>query len=221
MRIAIALATSAAFLVAGCQTQNAYTGEPQTSNATRGAVLGGIGGATIGALTHTSNGRQAARNALNGAGVGVLVGTAVGGYMDQEEADLRHRLRAAGVSVTRDGNNIILNMASDVTFATDSDQVQPQFYQVLAAVGEVLAHYNRTTLEVSGHTDSTGTAEHNRQLSQRRANAVAYILSQNGVMLQRMYVQGLGRSHPVATNATSAGRSKNRRVEIQIIPFTS
>jgi outer membrane protein OmpA-like peptidoglycan-associated protein len=172
-------------------------------------------------LTNTSSGKQAARNALIGAGVGALVGTAVGGYMDQQEADLRNRLRAAGVSVQRQGNNIVLVMASDVTFPVDGDQVNPQFYQTLAAVGEVLAHYDRTTIEVSGHTDATGSAEHNQDLSQRRANAVAYILSQNGVMPQRMYVVGFGKTRPVASNANAAGRARNRRVEIQIIPLTS
>ena len=88
-------------------------------------------------------------------------------------------------------------------------------------VGEVLAEFNRTTIEVSGHTDSTGKDAYNQDLSQRRAQAVSYILAQNGVMPQRMYVIGMGESRPVATNATPNGRAKNRRVEIQIIPLTS
>src|ERR1700687_1849629 len=134
MRSAIAALTCAAFLVAGCQTQNAYSGEQQTSNATRGAVAGAAGGALIGALTNTSHGNQAARNALIGAGIGALAGAAIGHYMDDEEAALRERMRPAGVSVTRQGDRIILDMASDVTFDTDRDQVKPQFYQVLAAV---------------------------------------------------------------------------------------
>jgi outer membrane protein OmpA-like peptidoglycan-associated protein len=208
----------AALLLAGCQTRDPYTGEEKTSHATRGAVIGGLAGAGIGALT---NRRQAGRNALIGAGIGALAGGAIGGYMDEEEKELRRRLRAAGVSITRRGDRIILNMESDVTFDTDSNRVKPQFYQVLAAVGEVLAHYNRTTIEVAGHTDSTGTAEHNQKLSKRRANAVADVLLDNGVIPPRMYVEGFGETHPIATNATAAGRSKNRRVEIQIVPFTS
>ena len=214
----IAPIVCAALLLAGCQTRDPYTGEEKTSHATRGAIIGGLAGAGIGALT---NRRQAGRNALIGAGIGALAGAAVGNYMDDEEKELRRRLRAAGVSVTRKGDRIILNMASDVTFDTDSDRVKPQFYQVLAAVGEVLTHYNRTTIEVAGHTDSTGSAEHNQKLSQRRANAVADILLDNGVIPQRMYVEGFGKTHPIATNASAAGRAKNRRVEIQIIPFTS
>lgn len=221
MRIAIAVVTCATLMLGACQTQNPYTGETETSNATRGAVIGGLLGAGVGALTNTSHGNQAARNALIGAGIGALAGGAIGGYMDQEEAELRNRLRAAGVSVQRQGDRIILVMASDITFPVDSDQVNPQFYQTLAAVGEVLAHYNRTTIEVSGHTDSTGADQYNQDLSQRRANAVAYVLAQNGVMPQRMYVIGMGETRPVASNANAGGRARNRRVEIQIIPFTS
>jgi outer membrane protein OmpA-like peptidoglycan-associated protein len=221
MRKAIAVVTCAAFLLGACQTQDPYTGEEKTSHATRGAIFGALGGAAIGALTNTSSGKQAARNALIGAGIGALVGGAVGGYMDQQEAELRQRLRAAGVSVQRQGNNIVLVMASDITFDVDSDQVKPQFYQTLAAVGEVLAEYNKTMIEVSGHTDSTGSNDYNQDLSQRRANAVAYVLAQNGVMPGRMYVMGLGETRPVASNATPAGRARNRRVEIQIIPYTS
>jgi outer membrane protein OmpA-like peptidoglycan-associated protein len=214
----IAATVCAALFLSACQTQDPYTGDDKTSHATRGAVIGGLAGAGIGALT---NRHQAGRNALIGAGIGALAGAAIGNYMDDEEAELRHRLRAAGVSVTRKGDRIVLNMASDITFDTDSDRVKPQFYQVLAAVGEVLTHYNRTTIEVSGHTDSTGSAEHNQTLSQRRAESVARVLEDNGVIPPRMYVEGFGKTHPIATNATASGRAQNRRVEIQIIPFTS
>jgi outer membrane protein OmpA-like peptidoglycan-associated protein len=221
MRKLIAVAIAAALVLAGCQTQDPYTGEQKTSHATRGALFGALGGAAIGALTNTSSGKQAARNALIGAGVGALVGAGVGHYMDESEARLRERLRGAGVKVRRQGNNIVLEMASDITFPVNGDQVNPQFYNTLAAVGEVLNEFNKTTIEVSGHTDSTGDDRYNRDLSQRRANSVAYILSQNGVMPQRMYVVGYGEQHPIASNATSAGKARNRRVEIQIIPLTS
>ena len=221
MRKLIAVAIVATLALAGCQTQDPYTGEQKTSHATRGAIFGALGGAAIGALTNTSSGKQAARNALIGAGIGALAGGAVGGYMDNQEARLRERLRDAGVKVRREGNNIVLEMASDITFPVNGDQVNPQFYRTLAAVGEVLNEFNRTTIQVAGHTDSTGDDRYNLDLSQRRANSVAYILSQNGVMPQRMYVEGFGERFPVATNATVPGRARNRRVEIQIMPVTS
>lgn len=221
MRKFIAVAITAALFLGACQTQDPYTGEQKTSHATRGAIFGALGGAAIGALTNTSNGKQASRNALIGAGIGALVGGAIGNYMDQEEARLRERLRDAGVSVRRNGDNIVLEMASDITFPVDGDQVNPQFYKTLAAVGEVLNEFEKTTIEVSGHTDSTGKPAYNRDLSQRRANSVAYILIQNGVMGQRIYAVGYGQQHPIASNGSAAGRARNRRVEIQIIPFTS
>ena len=221
MRKLIAVAIVATLALAGCQTQDPYTGEQKTSHATRGAIFGALGGAAIGALTNTSSGKQAARNALIGAGIGALAGGAVGGYMDNQEARLRERLRDAGVKVRREGNNIVLEMASDITFPVNGDQVNPQFYRTLAAVGEVLNEFNRTTIQVSGHTDSTGDDRYNLDLSQRRANAVAYVLQQNGVMSQRMYVQGFGEQYPAASNATVPGRARNRRVEIQTMPLTS
>ncbi len=221
MRKLIAVAIVATLALAGCQTQDPYTGEQKTSHATRGAIFGALGGAAIGALTNTSSGKQAARNALIGAGIGALAGGAVGGYMDNQEARLRERLRDAGVKVRREGNNIVLEMASDITFPVNGDQVNPQFYRTLAAVGEVLNEFNRTTIQVSGHTDSTGDDRYNLDLSQRCANAVAYVLQQNGVMSQRMYVQGFGEQYPAASNATVPGRARNRRVEIQIMPLTS
>ena len=158
MRKIMAVAIAAALFLGACQTQDPYTGEQKTSNATRGALFGALGGAAIGALTNTSSGKQASRNALIGAGIGALVGAGVGQYMDDEEAQLRQRLRGAGVSVRRNGDNIVLEMASDVTFPVDGDQVNPQFYNTLAAVGEVLNEFKKTTIEVSGHTDSTGAA---------------------------------------------------------------
>jgi len=221
MRKLMAVAIAAALVLAGCQTQDPYTGEQKTSHATSGAIFGALGGAAIGALTNTSSGKQASRNALIGAGVGALVGAGIGNYMDESEARLRERLRGAGVKVRRQGNNIVLEMASDITFPVNGDQVNPNFYRTLAAVGEVLTEFNRTTIEVSGHTDSTGDDRYNSDLSQRRANSVAYILSQNGVMPQRMYVVGFGEQRPIASNATAGGKARNRRVEIQIIPLTS
>jgi outer membrane protein OmpA-like peptidoglycan-associated protein len=221
MRKIIAAFAAAAIVLAGCTTTDPYTGEQKTSNATQGAIIGGLLGAGIGALTNTSSGKQAARNALIGAGVGALAGGAVGGYMDQQEAELRQRLRAAGVSVRRVGNNIQLVMASDITFDTGAAQVKPQYYQTLAAVAEVLREYNKTYVEVSGHTDSQGATDFNQRLSQDRAYSVSNVLVQNGVNGGRLIPAGFGETRPVASNATNAGRAQNRRVEIQIIPFTS
>lgn len=221
MRMMFALLVATAFALAACQTQNPYTGEPETSHATRGAILGALGGAAIGALTNTSSGKQAARNALIGAGIGALAGAAVGSYMDQQEAKLRQRLRNAGVSVTRAGNNIILNMASDVLFDLGSDHVKQSFMEPLRAVSLVLEEFNRTIIEVNGYTDTTGSAEFNQDLSMRRAYAVADILVRFGVFPQRIIPQGFGETRLAVPTGDGVNEPRNRRVEIQIVPFTS
>ncbi|MCR4269509.1 OmpA family protein, partial [Nitratireductor sp. ZSWI3] len=159
------------------------------------------------------------RNALIGAGVGALAGGAIGSYMDQQEAQLRGQLQGTGVSVTRQGDYIILNMPSNITFSTDSADIQPAFYGTLNSVALVLQKYNRTLVDVYGHTDSTGDDNYNLQLSQRRAGAVANYLVGQGVNGQRFAVIGEGETQPIASNATPDGRAQNRRVEIRLSPL--
>ncbi len=215
----IGLALGAALIVSGCTTTDPYTGEQKTSKATKGAMLGALGGAIVGALTNTSSGKQAARNALIGAGIGALAGGSVGFYMDQQEKKLRARLAGSGVSVTRNGDNIILNMPGNVTFDTDSANINASFYRVLDDVALVLNEFEKTYVNVDGHTDSTGSEQYNLDLSQRRANSVAQYLISRKVLPQRLIVNGYGESRPIADNSTPEGRQQNRRVEIQISPL--
>jgi len=211
----IVLGVAAAAFLAGCTT-DPYTGQQKVSNTAGGAALGALAGAGVGLLA----GGDDRRNALIGAGVGALAGGAIGSYMDQQEAELRGYLQGTGVSVTRNGDQIVLNMPSNITFATDQDQVMPAFHQTLNAVALVLNKYNRTLVDVNGHTDSTGSVQHNMALSQRRAMSVGnYLVSQN-VDGRRLAINGLGPNQPVATNATPDGRALNRRVEIYLSPVT-
>jgi outer membrane protein OmpA-like peptidoglycan-associated protein len=216
----VALFAAAALLVAACTTTDPYTGEQKTSHTARGAGFGALGGAIIGALTNTSSGSQAAKNALIGAGIGALAGGAVGNYMDRQEAKLRERLAGTGVGVRRVGDTIQLVMPGNVTFATDSSDINSGFYTVLTDVALVLNEFDKSYVEVSGHTDSTGSDQYNQGLSQNRANSVAQFLVNQQVMPQRLIVQGFGESRPIAPNDTDAGRQQNRRVEIQIQPLT-
>jgi outer membrane protein OmpA-like peptidoglycan-associated protein len=140
--------------------------------------------------------------------------------MDGQEAALRDQLQGTGVSVTRAGDRIILNMPSNITFNTDQDAVKSAFYPTLNSVALVLNRFNRTIVDVHGHTDSTGSVSHNMDLSQRRALSVANYLNAQGVDSRRFAVTGFGPSQPVASNATEAGRAQNRRVEIQLSPLT-
>lgn len=216
--LAAILATS---LLAGCATvPNPFTGQPELSKTAGGAAIGAGGGAVAGALIGGVTGNDPRVGALIGAGVGALTGAGIGAYMDQEEAELRAQLRSTGVSVTRAGNQIVLNMPANITFDTDKSTVKPEFGSTLVSVGAVLKHYDRTIVDVYGYTDSQGPEDYNRDLSQRRAVAVATILANQGVDQRRFYIEGRGEADPITSNATEAGRAQNRRVEIQISPLT-
>lgn len=212
--------TSTALLLGmwGCVT-DPYTGERKISKGALGALFGAGIGAAIGAATG-DNGRERKKRALIGAGVGALGGGSVGIYMDSQEAKLRERLQNSGVSVTREGDEIILNMPGNVTFATDSDSLNPSFDEVLSSVAIVLAEYKQTLVEVAGHTDSTGDDEYNLELSGRRAETVAEFLVGQAIDSDRFIVLKFGEREPIADNSTPAGRLQNRRVEITLVPIT-
>lgn len=209
------LATS--MMMAGCSTVNPYTNEQQTAKATSGTAIGAVAGALIGlAAGHSADSRL--KYAMIGAGVGAATGAGVGYYMDQQEAKLRQQLQSTGVSVTRDKNNIILNMPGNITFATDSAQVSARAKEILHSVSLVLNHFEKTAIVVAGYTDNTGRRSYNQLLSQQRAQSVANVLMNNGVDHGRMYVKGFGEANPIASNDTQAGRSQNRRVQLTLVP---
>ena len=215
-----ALVAMLALSVAGCYTYDPYTGEKKVSDTTKGAGIGAAAGAVVGLLT---GGDAAAhrKNALIAAGVGALAGGAIGNYMDRQEANLRHDLAGTGVSVTRMGDNITLNMPGNITFKSDSAELDPSFYKVLNSVNVVVKKYNKTVVEVAGHTDSTGAAEYNQKLSERRANSVAQYLESQGLANNRVVTVGAGETKPIADNATPEGRQANRRVELTLTPLTA
>jgi len=211
--------TFAAVFASGCKTLDPYTREEQTSQATKGALIG----ASIGAVAGLISGDDAVerrQHALIGAGIGALAGGAVGAYQDRQEAELRAELEGTGVSVHRDGDYITLNMPGNVTFATDSSDLSPGFFDVLNSVGKVLGEFDQTVVEVAGHTDSTGSDAYNQGLSERRAASVVTYLHGQGVMSQRLITVGMGESRPIADNSSTAGRQSNRRVEITMVPVT-
>ena len=220
MRASILVAGLAALTLSACTSINAFTGQSQLSDTAGGAAIGAGTGAVVGALAGAATHSDPRITALIGAGFGALTGAAVGHYMDQQEAELRSQLQGTGVSVTRSGNEIVLNMPSNITFSVDSATVQASFNQTLVSVGLVMKHFDKTIVDVYGYTDNTGTIAHNQDLSQRRAVAVATILANQGIDQRRFYIQGKGEDDPIASNDTESGRSQNRRVEIQISPLT-
>ena len=207
----------------GCetlQTINPFTQEPETSNAAKGAMIGAAAGVAVG-LASGDDAVERRQRALILAGVGALAGGAIGYYMDQQEAKLRAELQGTGVSVIGIGDNITLNMPGNVTFATNSSDLSPAFFDVLSSVSKVLAEFDKTVVEVAGHTDSSGSDAYNQSLSERRASSVAQYLQSQGVIDERLLTVGLGESMPVADNSLSSGKQANRRVEITMVPVTS
>jgi len=215
----IVAVTVLAFVLSACTT-NPFTGEDQVSKTAVGAGAGAGVGAVAGALLGAATGADVRKAALIGGGLGLLTGTGIGLYMDNQEAKLRKRLVGTGVSVTRVGDSIVLNMPSNVTFDTNKADVKAQFYGTLNSVALVFKEYNQTLINVVGHTDSSGDANFNYDLSRRRAASVAQYMSAQALDANRFSVEGHGASDPIASNATPSGKAQNRRVEITILPLT-
>ncbi|PTQ13061.1 hypothetical protein CLG96_02675 [Sphingomonas oleivorans] len=202
---------------AACTT-DPVTGEKRMSKAGIGAGLGAGAGALLGTIV---GGRRSRTEAIVGAGIGAIAGTAIGAYMDKQERELRQKTAGTDVEVIRQGDELMLNMPSGITFATNSYEIAPPFRKTLDDVAATLANYNQTYIDVYGHTDSTGNDAINLPLSQNRAQSVANYLTTRGVVRARIGTQGFGSSQPVASNATPEGRQQNRRVEIKIVPVTT
>jgi len=203
-------------LCVACVT-DPYTGEKKVAKTATGAAIGGAAGAAIGAATGGDRGKRAAI----GAGAGALAGGAVGAYMDHQEAKLRERLRGTGVSVSRVGDDLILNMPGAITFEVDRADIRASFYDVLNSVVLVVQEFDKTIIDVSGHTDSTGDESYNQVLSERRAESVGSYLKAQGVAPGRVVVRGFGERSPIASNDSAEGRQQNRRVELKLVPITS
>ncbi|MGR9071950.1 MAG: OmpA family protein [Gammaproteobacteria bacterium] len=201
-----------AALAAGCTT-DPYTGEQKVSKTGWGAGIGTAVGAASGALIGGD-----AKGAAIGAAAGAAVGGGVGYYMDRQEAEIRQQLEGTGVRVQRVGNDLKLIMPGNITFATDSSNIAPNFYPVLDSVGTVLRKFDETSIDIAGHTDSVGSDMYNQELSERRADSVASYLVRTGVSAGRIQSRGFGERYPVAPNDNEMGRSQNRRVEINIRP---
>lgn len=212
----LALCVISLISLSACSTFDAYTGEKKTSNTAKGAGIG-AGSALLLSYLKNKNKSSKERNKrmLRDAGIGAIVGGGVGYYMDTQEAKLRKQLRGTGVSVQRDGDNINLIMPGNITFATNARSLKSEFYNVLDSVAIVVKEYNKTTIVVSGYTDSVGSNSYNQKLSEDRAKSVADFLVTKQVNSARIELAGLGEKHPVASNKTSKGRSLNRRVEIR------
>jgi len=214
---ALAAAAVVGLSLAGCQTIDPYTGEKKVSKQTQVGVIGAAVGGILGAAV-SKNDRK--KGAIIGAGIGALSGAAIGNYMDKQEAELREKLAGTGVSVTRDGDNVILNMPGNVTFDTGDSDLKTNFNNTLDGVVLVLQEYESTLITIEGHTDSTGSETLNQGLSEQRALSVGNYLVASGIQVERVAAVGFGESQPIASNETAAGRASNRRVELTLEPLT-
>jgi len=214
-RTGIAALAALSLMTTGCVT-DPNTGHRKVSRAAIGAGAGVVGGILIGGLIGGGTGR------IIGAGIGGIVGGSIGYAKDRQIRELREKTAGTGVDVraSDDGRSILVNLPDGVTFDTDSYALQPQFRPTLDKIAGSLNDYPNSLIDVYGHTDSTGTPQHNQVLSENRARTVADYFSIRGVNPARVRSQGFAATMPVADNATPEGRQRNRRVEIKIVPIT-
>jgi len=213
----ITLALVAAMLPLSACVTDPTTGKRTISKAAIGGIGGALGGYLLGDLI---GGKRDRTEKIVGAGIGALAGAGAGYYMDEQEKKLRLQTAGSGVNVIRDGDSLVLDMPSEVTFGVDSANIDAGFRNTLDQVASTLTQYEKTYVDVMGHTDSTGSDAYNQTLSERRASAVADYLSIRGVQSARLATRGYGESQPKASNLDAAGRSANRRVEIRLVPVT-
>lgn len=214
----ISLTVLAAMLPLSACVTDPETGNRTISKAAIGGVGGALGGYLLGDLI---GGRRDRTEKIVGAGIGAVAGAGVGYYMDEQERKLRQQTAGTGVNVIRDGDNLVLDMPSGITFDVDSSTVQPAFQTTLNQVAQTLTQYEKTYVDVLGHTDSTGSDAYNQTLSERRASSVASYLTSRGVQSARLATRGYGESQPKASNVDESGRAANRRVEIRLVPVTT
>ncbi|MEY8711859.1 OmpA family lipoprotein [Mangrovibacter phragmitis] len=215
-QVMVAVLVSATLVISGCTT-NPYTGESQAAKSGIGAGIGSLVGAGVGVLSSSKSDRG--KGALIGAAAGAALGGGIGYYMDAQEAKLRQKMQGTGVSVTRQGDNIVLNMPNNVTFDSNSAVLKPAGANTLTGVAMVLKEYPKTAVNVVGYTDSTGGHDLNMRLSQQRADSVGSALITQGVAGNRVHTSGMGPANPVASNTTAEGKAQNRRVEITLSPL--
>jgi outer membrane protein OmpA-like peptidoglycan-associated protein len=208
-----------ALALAGCENIPRPSDRP-FENWEKGATIGAIGGAVLGATAYR---RDRTKGAVIGAVGGGLAGAAVGSYMDSQKRDLEKSLaqeiQSGQAKVEKLPNDIVrITMTSQTAFDTNSTAIKPAFYSTLDKLADVVVRYNKTTLTVVGHTDNVGSDKYNEDLSHRRAHSVAQYFESKRVNSLRLATAGKGEKEPVANNASEPGRQLNRRVEIYVEP---
>lgn len=225
MKTLIIVVAITGILIAGCATKTQ----------TGGAVGAGVG-AAVGAGAGQAIGRDTS-STLIGAGIGAIVGgltgAAIGNYMDKQEQSMRQAIANSEAATVRREQEIIqgarqqsvdvltVTFKSDYLFAVNSSTLLPGAQSELQRVATVIRQYPETNIQIAGHTDSTGSEDYNRRLSEQRAESVKTALIGMGVNPSRLTTIGYGEGRPIASNNTEGGRQQNRRVEVRIVPQTA
>jgi len=213
------LAISAASLLAltACATPERSANNNDFKKTTTGAAIGaGLG--VIAGLISGDDSKERKQNAIKGALIGGAGGAVVGNVLDKQAAELQKSLGNDRVTITNTGDRLIVSLPQDITFDSDSATLSSGIQSDLNAVATNLQSYPNSTVQVIGHTDSTGEAGYNQNLSVQRANSVVNVLAGAGVSFTRLQGIGRGEDQPVASNLTEEGKAQNRRVEIVILP---
>lgn len=206
----IAFVTLSALALTGCVT----TG-PMGERTQSGAIIGGMLGAAAGAFGNDSD---PGMGALVGGAAGALAGGAIGAALDRQARDLRGSLASDDIRIVNTGEELVVTMPEGILFDIDSAAIRASLQADLRALARNLQQFPDTTVDVIGHTDNTGSAGYNQDLSSRRAQAVAGVLLEEGVAPARVRAFGRGEDEPIASNLTPEGRAQNRRVEVVIRP---
>jgi outer membrane protein OmpA-like peptidoglycan-associated protein len=201
---------AAVVVLAGCANMT----EVQRGTAT-GAGIGAGVGAVLGGTTGRGGSERAATGAIVGGAAGAVIGNVWSSRMEQQKRDMERATQGTGVQVTQtEDNRLKLEIPSDISFAINRADIQPNFRPVLDRFAASLVEHPYTTVNIIGHTDSTGTDAINNPLSINRAASTRDYLTARGVALNRISIDGRGSREPVASNDTAENRARNRRVEI-------
>lgn len=217
-RISLLLASAGVIAVSACTT-DPYGNQTGSglNRAQQGAIAGAVVGGVLGA-TRDDDKNDQGRDAARGALIGAALGGGIGALLDRQQKSLQQSLNNPNIQVVNHGDYLSVTMPESTLFAVDSTAVGAQGQNDLYTIARNLQQYPNSNIQVIGHTDSTGSAAYNQDLSERRARSVAGILTAGGVSSARVTTAGRGASQPVASNDTATGRAQNRRVQILIIP---
>jgi len=222
-RVGLVLLLAVALVSAGCEEGGGFPG----GTTGKGAVLGGLLGAGTGAIVGSQTGNVGAGTAI-GAGIGTLAGGLIGYALSRQEKQLKRieaesyqrdqELQDMVVRRNAQTQGLVVSLAGDFLFDTDSSTLKPGAYEKLNKIAGVINEDQSTTVIVKGHTDDRGSESYNMQLSQRRADAVKNALAQAGVNPARIQAMGYGESQPLVSENTPAAWQQNRRVTLDILP---